>query len=93
MEEWARIIIFFCLPAAYGVMDFTGQGSDLSSTYNPYSSCGSTGSFNALCQAGMELVSLVLHRGHPSHYATTGTPKYSFKGNIHINWSVTQLFW
>ena len=58
-----QLFFFFFEPALWN-MEFLGQGSDLSYSYNLCLSCGNAESFNPLCQVVDQTCILILQRHH-----------------------------
>ena len=69
---------FFFFVDCHTHMEFPGQGSDLSCSFDLCHYCDNTGSFNPLCLAGDQTCILALQRCHQSRCATVETPDLSF---------------
>ena len=71
---------FVVVVATLWHMEFLGQGSDPSRSWNLYHSCGNVRSSNPLCLAGDQTCVLVLQRSRWSCCATVETPFFFLFG-------------
>ena len=85
----------FCLLAFPWHMEFLGQGSDLSHSFDLHCSCGcgNTRSFNPLCHARDQTCVLVLERCYHSHCTTAGTPAVGFLAQSATVETLRRIFW
>ena len=85
---------FVVVVATLWHMEFLGQGSDPSRSWNLYHSCGNVRSSNPLCLAGDQTCVLVLQRSRWSCCATVETPFFFFSSLMGIPYPTSPVsFW